>query len=156
MKRILNVAALTACVGAMLCFVGCGDSPAAAAKETAAAAKESAAAAKESAAVTPEAVAVKFFERIAADDYDGAGKFCTKETAALLALAKAAPKDEDDFSKKLKGAKFEAAECKINGDAATVCLKVTLKSGESETMKDGDAVTLVKQDGAWKVNVKKD
>ena len=149
MKRILNVAALTACVGAMLCFVGCGDSPAAAAKE-------SAAAAKESAAVTPEAVAVKFFERIAADDYDGAGKFCTKETAALLALAKAAPKDEDDFSKKLKGAKFEAAECKINGDAATVCLKVTLKSGESETMKDGDAVTLVKQDGAWKVNVKKD
>ena len=130
MNRILRAAALTACVGAMLCFVGCGGG-------------------------TPESVAVKFYERLAADDFDGACKLCTEETAALLTMAKGMAKEDSDL-KKLNGAKFEVVECKVDGDAATVSLKVTLKSGEVETMKDKEGVTLIKKDGAWKVNIKKD
>ena len=110
-------------------------------------------------AATPEKVAVNFVEKIYHDgDFDGAAKLCTKKTAPLIALMASMAKDDKDFKKqveKVKGAKIEASECKIDGDTATVKLKVTLPSGESEKM-DDEAITLAKEDGEWKVNIKKD
>lgn len=128
MKRMMRAAALVACVGAMICFAGCGGG-------------------------SPESVAVKFAERLSAQDFEGASKLCTKETGALFVAMGGMMKEDDDF-KKLKGAKFAVDSCKIDGDSATVKLKCTLKSGEVD--EKGDGIDLVKQDGEWKVNVKKD
>ena len=123
---MMKAAALVACVGAMFCFAGCGGS-------------------------SPESVAVKFAEKLSSEDFEGASKLCTKETGALLVAMGGMMKDDADF-KKQKGAKFTVNECKIDGDSATVSLKCTLKSGET----DDDKINLVKQDGDWKVNIKKD
>ena len=100
---------------------------------------------------SPESVAVKFAERLSAQDFEGASKLCTKETGALFVAMGGMMKDDADF-KKQKGAKFTVNACKIDGDSATVSLKCTLKSGET----DDDKINLVKQDGDWKVNIKKD
>ena len=109
-------------------------------------------------AATPEKVAVNFVEKIYRNgDFEGAAKLCTKKTAPLIALMASMAKDDKDFKKqaeKVKGAKIEAADCKIDGDTATVKLKVTLPSGESEKMDDGE-ITLEKEDGEWKVSIKK-
>lgn len=132
MKKIMKVAALTACVGAMLSFAGCGGG-------------------------SPESVALKFAEKLYAEepDFDGAGKVCTKETAALLTMISGMAKESEEFQAN-RGAKFEVAECKIDGNSATVTLKCTQKTGKVEMMSGKDAITLVKQDGEWKVNIKKD
>ena len=106
MKRIMKVAALTACVGAMLSFAGCGGG-------------------------SPESVAIKFAEKFYAADFEGAGQVCTKETAAMIALGVI----EDAEFKANKGGKFEVAECKIDGDSAAVTLKCTQQSGKVEVLK---------------------
>lgn len=132
MKRIMKVAALTACVGAMLSFAGCSGG-------------------------SPEPVALGFVEKVYTEgDFEGAKKFCVPETAALLTMAKemggTGEKNEDEK----KGAKFEVSECKIDGDSATVSFKCTQKSGKVVMFDGKDAITLVKQDGEWKVKMKKD
>ena len=90
-------------------------------------------------------------------DFEGAAKLCTKKTAPLISLMASMAKDDKSFKKeadKLKGAKIEAEDCKIDGDTATVNLKVTLPSGESEKM--DDKINLAKEDGNWKVSIRKD
>ena len=131
MKKLLKMVALVTSVGAMLSFAGCGGG-------------------------TPESIALKFAEKLYAEDFDGASEMCTKETAALFTMMGEMIKGSDEF-KANKGGKFEVADCKINGDFATVILKCTQKSGKVVTMngKD-DIITLIKKDGNWKVNIKID
>ena len=114
--------ALVASVGAMLNFAGCGGG-------------------------TPESIALSFVEKLGAEDFEGASKMCTKETAALITIMQGEIKNDNEF----KGVKFEVAECKIDGDTATVKLKCTPKSD-----KEMDPITLIREDGNWKVNIKKD
>ena len=125
--------ALAALAAATLSIVGCG-------------------------AATPEKVAVDFVEKIyQKGDFEGAAKLCTKKTAPLISLMASMAKDDKSYKKeadKLKGAKIEAEDCKIDGDTATVNLKVTLPSGESEKM--DDKINLAKEDGNWKVSIRKD
>ena len=131
-KKLMKSVAMIALAAATLSIVGCG-------------------------AATPEKVAVDFAEKIyQKGDFEGAAKLCTKQTAPLIALMASMAKDDKDYKKeadKLKGAKIEADDCKIDGDTATVTLKVTLSSGKSERM--DEIITLAKADGAWKVNIKK-
>lgn len=124
MKKMIKMAMIA--VGAALLFVGCSKGP--------------------------DKVAVKFMESFAAGDMEAASKYTTKATGALLALANEGMKD-DKSMKKMKGAKFEVVETKIDGDNATVKIKAT-KDGESEDC--GEPITLVKEDGDWKVSIKKD
>lgn len=132
MKKLVKIVIAITSIGAMLSFVGgCGSS------------------------TTPEAVALKFAEKLYSEDFEGAGEVCTKETAALLLMIKEMAKESNDF-KANKGGKFEVAGCKVEGNSATVELKCTQKSGKVEMMRGEDAITLVKQDGDWKVNIKKD
>ena len=133
MKKLMKSVALAAFAAATLSIVGCG-------------------------AATPDKVAVDFVEKIyQKGDFEGAAKLCTKKTAPLISLMASMAKDDKSFKKeadKLKGAKIEAEDCKIDGDTATVNLKVTLPSGESEKM--DDKINLAKEDGNWKVSIRKD
>lgn len=100
----------------------------------------------------PDEVALKFVESFGNGDVETACKYATKQTGALLALAKGMAENDSDM-KKMKGAKFEVVETKIDGDSATVKIKTTTKDGKVD---EGDPVTLIKEDGDWKVNVKKE
>ena len=132
MKKMIKMVTMVASFLTMLSFVGCGNNN------------------------TPEAVALRFAEKIYSEqDFDGAGKLCTKETASLLVMMKGMAMNSSSFKDK-KGAKFEVAKCEVNEDSAEVTLKCTKKSGEVEMMKNKDAITLVKRDGEWKVHIKKD
>ena len=130
MKKIMKVAALTACVGAMLSFAGCGGG-------------------------SPESVALKFAEKFYAADFEGAGQVCTKEAAGMLMAGFGEVFTKDVAFQAKKGGKFEVAECKVEGDSATVTLKCTQKSGKVEILNGKDEIiTLIKQGNDWKVNFK--
>jgi len=116
-------------VGAMLSFAGCGSS-------------------------SPDKVAVSFVEKLNDCDFDGCTKYASPATAALIGMMKSMPIEEKE--KQWKGAKVEVVNTKIDGDKATVIIKRTSKDGKVETMDGKDAVTLIKQDGEWKVDMKKE
>ncbi len=138
-KKLMKSVAMVALAAATLSIVGCGSA-------------------------TPETVAVDFVEKIyQKGDFEGAAKLCTKKTEPLIALMASIAQEDKSFKKqndKMKGAKIEAADCKIDGDAATVKLKVTPASGESEEMD----LTLVKEGWflheygpcVWRVSINKD
>lgn len=96
----------------------------------------------------PDAVAVKFFECVADGKYEKAADYASSSTKPLVAMMNAMPAEAKE---EMKGSKIKAVETKIDGDKATVKLEITDKNGKVDT----DDVDLVKEDGEWKVNVKK-
>lgn len=122
MKKLMRVLVAAVCVVSMFGLAGCGNSP--------------------------DKVAIKFAKCVSEADFDGASKYATKQTAALLELAKSMGKNEE--SEKMKGADFEVVKSEVNGDKAKVTVKTT-KDGKS----DEDDFTLVKEDGEWKVSIEK-
>ena len=97
MKRIMKVAALTACVGAMLCFAGCG-------------------------AKGPDAVALDFMQKLQSGQasLEYLTKTCTKGTAKSFAMF-----TDDAFKEELKGVTFRVVNTEINGDKAIVSIEQT-------------------------------
>ena len=106
-------------------------------------------------AKTPGDVSVAFMQKLSKGDFEGAKAYCDKTTAGLLTMMEGMaandPKALAEFKEK-EGAKFEVTEEKIDGDKASVRIKITNKDGEIE---EGDPVDLVKVDGEWKVAIKK-
>jgi len=129
MNKLIKMVVIVAGAGVMLGFAGCGGSG-------------------------PDKVAVSFVEKLNDCDFDGSMKYASPATTALIAMMKDMPIDEKQ--KQWKGAKVEVVNTKIDGDRATVVIKRTSKSGKVEMMDGKDAVTLVKQDGQWKVDLKKE
>lgn len=107
----------------------------------------------------PENVALGFTQAISQFDFEGAKKFCDKETAGLLSMA-AMGKDEmmkkmgDEEKKKMEEAKknLKSATCKVEGDKATC----TVCCGPDGKAADNGEITLVKQDGKWLVSMNKE
>jgi len=130
MNKLIKMATIVAGVGAMLCFAGCGSNG-------------------------PDKVAAAFFEKFAVCDYDACTKYATPTTALLLETMKSMPIEEKlKMIKDTEGAKIEVVDTKIDGDNATVIIKITLKDGTVNTIDGKDAVTLIKRDGEWKVDWK--
>lgn len=127
-KSKLKTVSFMACIGAMLCLAGCGGG-------------------------SPESVALKFADKFYAEDFSGAGNFCTKDTAVILVMFGGMAKESPEFQAN-KGGRFDVAGCKIDGDSAIVTLKCTQKSGKVAILDGDDAISLIKQDGEWKVNIK--
>lgn len=96
----------------------------------------------------PGLVAKEFFVRLGQMNFDGAAELATEESKQVLTMAKAFLNMVDEKQKIEEQMKLAAAnppqvvETKIDGDTATVQLKIG-----DETEK----VELVKVDGKWKV-----
>ncbi len=98
----------------------------------------------------PDSVAIKFLDSFADGDFKGAAEYASKDAKPLFAMLEAMPAGEKSDNE-LKGASFEIVDTKVSGDTAKVKVKVS-KGGKSET----EDLDLVKEDGEWKVAVKKD
>lgn len=94
MKRIIKVTALTACVGAMLCFAGCG-------------------------AKGPDAVALDFMQKLSSGQatLEYLTKNCTEDTAKLFSMF------GDEAATEIKGATFKVINTEIKGDKAVVSIE---------------------------------
>ena len=99
----------------------------------------------------PKGVLMSFIDALSKKDIEGAKKFATKDSEAMLGMMQMmmsmAPKDtkEDIYDK----SSMEIGDAKITGDIATVPVK-NKKSGETTNY------TLKKESGAWKVAFTKD
>ena len=122
MKRVMKVAALTACVVAMLCFAGCGTK-------------------------SPDAVALDFMQKLSAGqaNLEYLAQNCTEDTAKLFFMF------GDEAAKEIKGATFKVINTEIKGDKAVVSIEQT--HADKNTVNKLD---LVKVDGNWRVDVKKE
>lgn len=123
MNRIMTVAALTACVGAMLCFVGCGGG-------------------------SPDSVAKNVISCLKSADMEGISKYATGDFKKGITLLKgmmddAANEKVDEFKKELANKKYEIGQAVIDGETATVPVKI---DGEDKP------ISLIKVDGVWKVD----
>ena len=94
----------------------------------------------------PKGVLKSFMEALAKKDIEGAKKFATKDSEAMLGMIQMgmsmAPKDAKDST--YDKSNMEFGEAKIEGDKATVPVK-DKRSGETVNY------TLKKESGAWKV-----
>lgn len=99
----------------------------------------------------PKGVLMSFIDALSKKDIEGAKKYATKDSEAMLGMMQMmmsmAPKDtkEDIYDK----SSMEYGDAKISGDIATVPVK-NKKSGETTNY------TLKKENGAWKVAFTKD
>lgn len=94
----------------------------------------------------PDSVALDFQKSLVDKDFKKAGELCSKRTQPLIAMAASMGANE---AEEMKGVTFEVVNTKIDGDKATVSLKNS-KDGKTED------VTLVKEDGDWKVDINKE
>lgn len=94
----------------------------------------------------PKGVLKSFMESLAKKDIEGAKKYATKDSEAMLGMIQMgmsmAPKDTKDSTYDADNMEF--GDAKIEGDKATVPVK-NKKNGETTTY------TLKKEGGAWKV-----
>ena len=94
----------------------------------------------------PKGVLMNFMDALGKKDIEGAKKFATKDSEAMLGMIQMgmsmAPKDTKDST--YDKSNMEFGEAKIEGDKATVPVK-DKKSGETVNY------TLKKEGGAWKV-----
>ena len=152
MKRMMKVAALTACVGAMLCFAGCGkgDSNKGAVVDAKVAfqgksAKDVATTdAKDAKSDNdPVTVVLSLMKAMASGNADDAfiKSRCTERTATSMMMVK------DALKVALKGATFEVVDVKINGEEAVVMVK---QNGGLEGAGITEKVPLKKVGGQWK------
>ncbi len=88
---------------------------------------------------SPEAVTTAFVKAISSKDFEGAKKYCTKNSASIIDGLKsfAAMAPETKLSK-------EDCKCDVKDDKATCTF--CCAEGKSE-----EKYTLVKEDGKWKV-----
>ena len=125
MKRIMKVAVLTACVGAMLSFAGCnkGDADKGAVADTKVAAQGKSAkdvATKEAKSEdAPEKVVLSVLTAMAKGKVDDAfiKSHCTERAAKSLIKFKA------DLEMVLNGATFEIVSVKVDGETAIAMVK---------------------------------
>ena len=94
MKSTMMVAVLTACVGAMLSFAGCG-------------------------AKGPDAVALDFMQKLSSGqaNLEYLSKNCTEKTAKLFSMF------GDEAAKEINGATFKVINAEIKGDKAVVSIE---------------------------------
>ena len=94
----------------------------------------------------PKGVLMSFFEALGKKDIEGAKKFATKDSEAMLGMIQMGMSMASDSTKDKMYDKnnMEFGEAKIDGDKATVPVKEK-KSGETTTY------TLKKEGGSWKV-----
>ena len=95
----------------------------------------------------PDKVAVNFMESIRDGKFEKAVEYAAKDSKPLIAFISQMPKDKRD---ELAGVEFNAVDTKIDGDTAKVKLEGS-KDGKTKT----NEVDLVKEDGEWKVQMKK-
>ena len=101
----------------------------------------------------PDAVALDFMKTLAAGKADEAylKANCTEDTAKLFGAVMAMAKDE--MKKEMEGATFSVTDTKIDGDNATVTIKIEGKKGKG---KDEAKIKLKKDGGKWKVQQSKE
>ena len=99
---------------------------------------------------SPDSVAVNFLSNVRDGKFEDAAKCASKKTAPLIAMLGAMGKDSKEL-KEMKGTSFKVLETKVDGDKATVKIEAS-KDGKTEKAED---ITLIKEDGAWKVDVDK-
>ena len=94
----------------------------------------------------PKGVLMSFFDALGKKDIEGAKKYATKDSEAMLGMIQMGMSMAPDSTKDMKYDKsnMEFGDAKIDGDKATVPVK-DKKSGETTTY------TLKKEGGAWKV-----
>ena len=94
----------------------------------------------------PKGVLMSFFDALGKKDIEGAKKYATKDSEAMLGMIQMGMSMAPDSTKDMKYDKsnMEFGDAKIDGDKATVPVK-DKKSGETTTY------TLKKESGAWKV-----
>lgn len=102
-----------------------------------------------------EATAKEFFKALEAQDIGVAKKYATEKSQGFLALAeemyKNMPDNQKESQKKLK---YTITKVEEDGDKATVSYN-EWKVGSPETKK-AKTVTMVKENGKWKVDLQKD
>ena len=94
----------------------------------------------------PRGVLMSFMDALGKKDIEGAKKFATKDSEAMLGMIQMGMSMAPDSTKDMKYDKsnMEFGDAKIDGDKATVPVK-DKKSGETINY------TLKKENGAWKV-----
>lgn len=94
----------------------------------------------------PKGVLMSFFDALGKKDIEGAKKYATKESEAMLGMIQMGMSMAPDSTKDQKYDKsnMEFGDAKIDGDKATVPVK-DKKSGETTNY------SLKKESGAWKV-----
>jgi len=98
---------------------------------------------------TPKSVAEKFMNALNKQDFETAKKYGTEDTGKLLDMMSGLAKMGASADTVSKERKVEMLTEKIEGDKATVTYKMEDKAGE-------EPLSLVKQDGKWKVAMSKD
>ena len=152
MKRIMKVAALTACVGAMLCFAGCGKG-------------DSDKGAVADAKVAPQGKSVKDvattkIKQVRSDDDPAVAvltllttmakgnaddvflkRHCTERSAESMMMMR------NELKEEFKGATFEIVSVKVTGDDAVVMIK---QNGGKEDSGKTYEMPVKKVGGQWK------
>lgn len=102
---------------------------------------------------SPDSVAVDFLSNVRDGKFDAAAKCASKKAAPLISMMSAMGSlgGSNDVLKEMKGTTFKVLETKVDGDKATVKIEA-FKNGKSEKAED---IQLVKEDGAWKVDINK-
>lgn len=94
----------------------------------------------------PKPVAEKFLKHLNAQEYDKAKEYATESTATLLDMM-AGMSDMADEDATAEETEIVMGECTVDGDNATC--NYTADGAE-------ESIDLVKQDGEWKVDMKKE
>ncbi len=103
----------------------------------------------------PQDVAKKFMKALLDQDFDKAKKYSSKSTVAMLQMMESMMKMGGEEGLKMPGmeAGFDAikwGETKVDGDTAVCWYTV---GGEESTK---EKIDLIKEDGSWKVVMKKE
>ncbi|MGN0827128.1 MAG: DUF4878 domain-containing protein [Kiritimatiellia bacterium] len=123
MNKLIKSVMTMAFAGAMLCIVGCGNSP--------------------------ESVSKSLISCIKNADMKGASKYATgdlKEQLVRLAEEEASAENNDMLKAIFK--KYEISQATIDGDSARVTIKFTPEGAGSNSEQE---IKLSKVDGVWKV-----
>lgn len=103
----------------------------------------------------PDKAALNFFEALRDSDFTKAAEYAAKDTKPMINMMAAMATDpkfkESNEANELKGVEFKVLETKVDGDTAKVKMEAK-KDGKAEAQD----IDLVKEDGEWKVKMKKD
>ena len=122
MNKIIKKATVVVCAAAMSCIIGCGGG-------------------------SPDSVAKDVVSCLKSADMEGISKYSTGEFKKGIGMLKgmmddAGKKEVEGFKKEFGNKKYELGAAVINGDKATVPVKIDGKDAP---------IKLVKVDGSWKV-----
>ena len=133
MKKMIKLMAMVACMCAVFGIAGCGGN-------------------------SPDAVVLDFLKTMQSGKADEAylKANCTESAAKMLTLGLAMAKDE--MMKNMEGVKFSVADTKIDGDKATVTVKMEggKKDKDGKAGKEEEKFDLKKVDGKWKIDFNKE